>query len=72
MSQMIQLCVTAREERAEHGSDDTAVCDCKRREQSVGQMIQLCVTAREERAEHGSDDTAVCDCKRGESRAWVR
>ena len=56
MGQMIQLCVTAREERAERGSDDTAVCDCK----------------RGERAEHGPDDTAVCDCKRGESRAWVR
>ena len=46
---MIQLCVTAREERVEGGSDDTAVCDCERREQSMGQMIQLCVTAREER-----------------------
>ena len=32
MGQMIQLCVTAREERAERGSDDTAVCDCKRGE----------------------------------------
>ena len=33
MGQMIQLCVTAGEERrAERGSDDTAVCDCKRGE----------------------------------------